>query len=161
MALLEGYVDPIVESLKPGELRGVFVDSFELMGELPFTSDFLAAFEAQTGYDLTPHLPLLFRKGGESKYAEMIDLFGRSGAPLYRDPAPETSHAIAAAIREANRAKEEGKERVIVFNWSGHGLMDLAAYDAYFTGKLRDHALPDEELAESLEVLEGLPTPEA
>ena len=42
-------------------------------------------------------------------------------------PAPETSHAIAAAIREANKAKEEGKEKVIIFNLSGHGLVDMTA----------------------------------
>ena len=50
--------------------------------------------------------------------------------------APETNHAIAAVVQEAQRAKEEGKEKVILFNWSGHGLMDLAAYDAYLSGKL-------------------------
>jgi len=47
-------------------------------------------------------------------------------------PAPETSHAIAQTIREAKQAKEEGKEKVIVMNWSGHGLMDLSGYQAYF-----------------------------
>ena len=61
----------------------VFVDSFELMGELPFTADFREAFKKQAGYDVTPHLPLLFRRGGESKYAEMIDFFGQSGGPIY------------------------------------------------------------------------------
>ena len=51
-------------------------------------------------------------------------------------PAPETSHAIRAAIDEALRAKEEGVERVILFNYSGHGLLDLGAYDNYLHGKL-------------------------
>jgi len=74
-------------------------------------------------------------------------------------PAPETSHAIAAVIQEANKAKEEGKEKVILFNWSGHGLMDLTGYDAYFSGKLVDYALPDEQLRESLAAIEGLPKP--
>ncbi len=50
-------------------------------------------------------------------------------------PAPETTHAIASAIREANKAKEEGKEKVILFNFSGHGLMDLVGYDKYFNGR--------------------------
>ena len=55
-------------------------------------------------------------------------------------PAPESAHAIKAAIDEALRAKEEGKERVILFNLSGHGLLDLAAYDKYFAGQLTaDH----------------------
>ena len=80
-ALLEGYAAPVLNGLRPGAVRDVFVDSFELMGELPYTSEFREAFRAQTGYDLTPHLPLVFRKGGESKYGEMIDFLGRSGGP--------------------------------------------------------------------------------
>jgi len=51
-------------------------------------------------------------------------------------PAPESSHAIAHVIEEAKAAKKEGKKRVIVFNLSGHGLMDMTAYDAFLTGKL-------------------------
>ena len=51
-------------------------------------------------------------------------------------PAPETSHAIRAVIDEALRAKEEGAERVILFNYSGHGLLDLSAYDDYLHGRL-------------------------
>ena len=56
-------------------------------------------------------------------------------------PAPETAHAIRAAIDEALDAKEKGEERVILFNFSGHGLLDLAAYDAYNQGDLIDDAL--------------------
>jgi tryptophan synthase beta chain len=73
--------------------------------------------------------------------------------------APETSHAIAAAIQEATRAKEEGKEKVILFNWSGHGLMDLTAYDAYLSGRLEDYALPEEDLQKSLAGVADLPRP--
>jgi len=75
--------------------------------------------------------------------------------------APETSHAIAAVIDEALKAKEEGKEKVILMNWSGHGLMDLTGYDAYFQGKLVDFALPEEDMAQSLESIKGLPPAEA
>ena len=53
-------------------------------------------------------------------------------------PAPESSHAIRAAIDEALLARNEGRKRVIVFNLSGHGLMDMSAYDAYLNGKLTD-----------------------
>ncbi len=74
--------------------------------------------------------------------------------------APETSHAIAAAIDQANQAREEGKEKVIVFNWSGHGLMDLTGYDAYLSGKLHDHSLPQEELDASTAVMESFPKPQ-
>jgi tryptophan synthase beta chain len=71
--------------------------------------------------------------------------------------APETSHAIAATIQEANKAKEEGKEKVILFNYSGHGLMDLMGYDAYLTGKLSPYSLPDEEIAKAKETLKQYP----
>jgi tryptophan synthase beta chain len=74
-------------------------------------------------------------------------------------PAPETNHAIAAVVDEAMRAKEEGKEKVILFDWSGHGLVDLAAYDAYLTGKLEAYELPDEEIQRALKAIEGLPKP--
>ena len=76
-------------------------------------------------------------------------------------PAPETSHAIAQTIREAKQAKEEGKEKVIVMNWSGHGLMDLSGYDAYFDGKLFDYKLPEEALLRSMLCLKDLPKPPA
>ena len=71
--------------------------------------------------------------------------------------APETSHAIACAIDEAIKAREEGKEKVILFNYSGHGLMDLTGYDAFLSGKLTDYSLPDEELKKSTQELEKLP----
>ncbi|OPZ07953.1 MAG: Tryptophan synthase beta chain [candidate division BRC1 bacterium ADurb.BinA292] len=76
-------------------------------------------------------------------------------------PAPETSHAIAATIREARRAKEEGKEKTIVMNWSGHGLMDLNGYRAFLEGKLVDADLPEDLLARSIASMEGLPKPPA
>jgi tryptophan synthase beta chain len=74
-------------------------------------------------------------------------------------PAPETSHAIATAIQEANKAKEEGKEKVIIFNFSGHGLMDLTGYDKYFSDQLIDFPLPEEDLQNSLKSIENLPKP--
>ena len=73
--------------------------------------------------------------------------------------APETNHAIAAVVQEAQRAKEEGKEKVILFNWSGHGLVDLAAYDAFMTEKLTQYELPEEEMKRALTCIEGLPCP--
>ena len=72
-------------------------------------------------------------------------------------PAPETSHAIACAIDEAVRAREEGKEKVILFNWSGHGLMDLAGYQKYFEGQLTDYSLPQADIEKFLRELNGLP----
>ena len=75
-------------------------------------------------------------------------------------PAPETSQALAAVIEEAKKAKEEGKEKVILFNYSGHGLMDLSGYDAYLSGKLIDYELPEEEMNKYLKDLEKLPKAE-
>ena len=69
-------------------------------------------------------------------------------------PAPESAHAIRVAIDEALDAKEKGEERVILFNLSGHGLLDLAAYDAYNQGKVVDDTL---EITHE-EILASLPT---
>ncbi len=74
-------------------------------------------------------------------------------------PAPETNHAIAAVVQEAMRAKEEGKEKVILFNWSGHGLVDLPAYDAFLSGRLAPNELPEEEIQRALKAIEGFPKP--
>jgi len=74
-------------------------------------------------------------------------------------PAPETNHAIACVIEEAKLAKEEGKEKVIVMNWSGHGIIDLASYDAYLAGKLENHVLHDNEIAELVKDLNTLQRP--
>jgi tryptophan synthase beta chain len=74
-------------------------------------------------------------------------------------PAPETNHAIACAIDEARRAKEEGREKVILMNFSGHGVIDLPSYDAFLSGKLQDYAMPDSEITELLRSLEKYPKP--
>ncbi|MDK2887641.1 MAG: tryptophan synthase beta chain [Thermoanaerobacter sp.] len=71
-------------------------------------------------------------------------------------PAPESAHAIACAIQEALAAREAGEARTILFNLSGHGLLDLPSYDAYLAGKLEDYPLPEEELARSLSRLPGV-----
>ena len=74
--------------------------------------------------------------------------------------APETSHAIACVIDEAEKARQEGKEKVILFNYSGHGLMDLSGYDAFLSGRLTDYELPEEELKKYTKDLENLPKAE-
>jgi len=74
--------------------------------------------------------------------------------------APETSHAVAAVIDEAEKAREEGKGKVILFNYSGHGLMDLTGYDAYLSGQLTDYELPEEDLQRYTKDLDSLPPAE-
>lgn len=78
-------------------------------------------------------------------------LFARSEGII---PAPESCHAIAMAIREANKAKEEGKEKVILFNLSGHGLVDMAAYDKYLSGSLTNYEVTQSEIDASLAKLQ-------
>jgi len=74
-------------------------------------------------------------------------------------PAPETNHAIAAVVEEAKKAREEGKEKVILFNFSGHGIIDLPAYDAFMSGRLEVHDLPQNEIDRALRAIESHPTP--
>jgi tryptophan synthase beta chain len=74
-------------------------------------------------------------------------------------PAPEAAHAIHGTLEAARAADEAGEERTILFNLSGHGHFDMAAYDNYFAGKLDDVALDEEEIQRALRAIEGLPTP--
>ncbi|HHY85190.1 MAG TPA: TrpB-like pyridoxal phosphate-dependent enzyme [Verrucomicrobia bacterium] len=71
----------------------------------------------------------------QTKVFEAATLFAQNEGVV---PAPESAHAIAAVIAEAVRARESGQKRVILFNLSGHGLLDLSAYEAYLHGKLQD-----------------------
>ena len=71
----------------------------------------------------------------QSKVFEAATLFARSEGIV---PAPESAHAIAGVVKEAIQAREAGQKRVILFNLSGHGLLDLSAYETYLTGKMQD-----------------------
>ena len=92
----------------------------------------------------------------QSKCFEAALVWSRTEGTI---PAPETSHAIACVIEEAEKARQEGKEKVILFNYSGHGLMDLVGYDMFMTGKLSDYVLSDAEIKEALAPLANLPKP--
>lgn len=81
---------------------------------------------------------------------EAAVLFARSEGII---PAPESSHAIRGAIDEALQAKEEGKEKTILFNLSGHGHVDMVAYDDYFAGHLDNFEYPSEAISQSLQNL--------
>ena len=72
-------------------------------------------------------------------------------------PAPESSHAIKTAYDEAIKCKESGEEKVIVFNFSGHGHFDMAAYEKYFAGELHDHEHPEAQIQASLAKLPEIP----
>jgi len=80
---------------------------------------------------------------------EAAMMFARSEAIL---PAPESSHAIRAAIDEALKCKESGESKTILFNLSGHGHFDMSSYESYFSGKLEDYAL-DQSLIDAAEAM--------
>ncbi|MGD1076589.1 MAG: pyridoxal-phosphate dependent enzyme, partial [Thermodesulfovibrionales bacterium] len=101
-----------------------------------------------------PLLCQLYRDGlieavayGQTAVFDAAVRFARSEGII---PAPESAHAIVAAIDEAVKCKEEGKEKTILFNLSGHGYLDLTAYSDYLSGKLEDYVYPDEMIRESL-----------
>ena len=68
-------------------------------------------------------------------------------------PAPESCHAIAATIREAKKAKENGRQEVLLFCLSGHGLIDMTAYDLYINGDLQNYTLSDEDIVRNLQTV--------
>lgn len=80
-------------------------------------------------------------------------LFARSEGII---PAPESTHAIAVAIREALKCKEEGTEKVILFNLSGHGLIDMSAYESYLSGNLINGEVEQEVIDRSIEKIKPL-----
>lgn len=84
---------------------------------------------------------------------EAATMFARAEGII---PAPESAHAIAAAIREARKAKEAGEQKVILFNLSGHGLIDMTAYDRYLAGDLANYELTDDEVKASTSTLEQI-----
>ncbi len=87
---------------------------------------------------------------GQTKVFEAALQFSKTEGII---PAPETAHAISGAIDEAMKAKEEGKEKTIFFNLSGHGYLDLQAYADYLGGKLTDYEYPEEKIKEALSKL--------
>lgn len=86
----------------------------------------------------------------QTEVFEAAQLFARTEGIIV---APETAHAVKAVIEEAKKAKENNEEKVISFLLSGHGLLDLAAYDAFFDKKLENYMLPDEKIQEALQNL--------
>ncbi|MBR5454549.1 MAG: pyridoxal-phosphate dependent enzyme, partial [Rikenellaceae bacterium] len=71
-------------------------------------------------------------------------------------PAPESTHAIAYAIREALKCKEEGTSKTILFNLSGHGMVDMYAYEQYFAGNLQNYEVADEDIAKYIAQLDKI-----
>ncbi|MCP4132859.1 MAG: TrpB-like pyridoxal phosphate-dependent enzyme [bacterium] len=108
-------------------------------------------------HGMSPIVSLLHHEGivesisyHQNKCFEAAILFSKSEGIL---PAPESSHAIKAAVDEALLAKEEGKEKTILFCLTGHGHFDLTAYEQYLSGSLEDYDYPRDEIEKALEHL--------
>ena len=71
-------------------------------------------------------------------------------------PAPESCHAIAATVREALKCKETGEQKTILFNLSGHGFVDMSAYDQYISGELQDFHVSEADLAKYMASADAL-----
>src|SRR5579875_3863237 len=145
----------------PSLTRGVYAYDFgDTVGMTPLVKmhtlghDFLPPGIHAGGlryHGMSPLISLLHEEGiiearayhQTATFASAI-LFARTEGILC---APETSHAVHAAIEEAKQAREAGQERVILFNLSGHGHFDMGAYDSYLAGKLQDYEYPDEAVA--------------
>ncbi len=115
-------------------------------------------------HGMSPAVSQLVNEGIiEAKSATQLDAY-KAGVIFARTegfiPAPETNHALAGVIDAAKKAKEEAKEKVILFNWSGHGLIDLTAYDKYFAGELNNFVLTEAEMLASEKVFENFPKPQ-
>ena len=128
-------------------------DTGELWQIRDISTEMVKADNGNVPGDLQAHISQL-------KHDEIIDavdipqlesfdaatLFARAEGII---PAPESSHAIAATIREAIKAREEGKKKVILFNLSGHGLIDMTAYDRFFANDLTNYEIPDSIIAQN------------
>ncbi len=117
---------------------GIHAGGLRYHGESPLVSQLYAAGQIEA------------KAYKQNSCFEGAVLFARSEGIV---PAPESSHAVRAAIDEAVLAKEEGKERVILFGLSGHGQLDMGAYDAYLSGNLEDYEYPDAMVKAALERL--------
>ena len=108
-------------------------------------------------HGMAPHISALVNSGHiEAIALDQLDTF--EGAAIFARaegivPAPESAHAIRAAINEAIKCKEEGISKVIAFNLSGHGLFDLASYDEYMKGNLQRYEYPEEKIKASMKNL--------
>ncbi len=112
-------------------------------------------------HGMSPLVSALVKEGlVEPRSYTNLDTFG-AGVNFARSegiiPAPETNHALAAVEEVARQAKAEGKSKTIVVSFSGHGVIDLPSYDAYFSGKLTNYALPEAEIAKALEEIRVIP----
>ena len=172
---LAGRIDPTIRAVEPASCpsltRGVYAYDFgDSAGMTPllkmhtlghgFVPDPIHAGGLRY-HGMSPLLSHVYELGlieaialPQSECFEAAVQFARTEGIV---PAPEPTHAIAACIREALAAKESGEEKVILTALCGHGHFDLAAYDAYLSGRLVDEDVSDERFAQALENLPQVP----
>jgi len=112
-------------------------------------------------HGMAPHVCALYAHGDiEAIAVDQVPTFAAAVQFARSEgiiPAPESAHAIRAAIDEALACKREGSRRVICFNLSGHGNFDMAAYDAYLHSELEDYAYPEDKIREAMQFLPQVP----
>ena len=108
-------------------------------------------------HGMAPQVSNIMRQGlMKAETVNQLDVFEKAVMFARAEgivPAPESSHAICAAINKALECKETGEEKAILFNLSGHGHLDMAAYLDYFAGKLKNYEYAEEEIAMALSCL--------
>ena len=161
-------MDPVVRAVEPA---GAVTDP----GELPVRlrghdGDDAAGEDAPLGHDFVPDpihagglryhgmapLVSLLKEEGiiEAESLQQTEAFGLAVQFARAEgiiPGPEPAHAVASAMMEAEQAKEAGEEKVIVFNLSGHGHFDMAAYQEYLEDTLTDYEHPGDRIAAAME----------
>jgi len=154
-------------SLTRGEFRYDFGDTGQMTPLLPMHTlghDFMPPSIHAGGlryHGMAPLVSQLTASGlvtptafAQKECFEAGVLFARTEGII---PAPESTHAIRGALQEAERCRREGKAETILFNLSGHGHLDLAAYDDFFADRMEDYSLPQAEIEKALQALEGMP----
>ncbi len=166
---LAGNIDPVIRAVEPaacpsltkGEYRYDFGDTIGMTPLVKmhtlghgFIPDPIHAGGLRY-HGMAPLISHLYELGlmealaiGQNECFDAALQFARTEGII---PAPEPTHAIAAAVREANACRESGEEKVILAALCGHGHFDLGAYDAYLANELVDHDYPEEKVAAAME----------
>jgi len=166
---LAGNMDPVIRAVEPAAApsltRGSYQFDFGDTGQMtplvkmhtlghPFVPDPIHAGGLRY-HGMAPLVSHLHELGIiEAEALHQNETFSRSVAFARAEgiiPGPEPTHAVASAMIEAEKAKETGEEKVILFNLSGHGHFDMASYAAYFGGELIDYEHPEERIAEAMQ----------
>jgi tryptophan synthase beta chain len=168
---LAGKIDPVIRAVEPAACpsftKGVYAYDFgDTAGMTPLMKmhtlghDFVPDPIHAGGlryHGMSPLLSHIYELGlieataiGQTECFESALTFARNEGII---PAPEPTHAIAAAIREAEACKESGEEKVILTAVCGHGHFDLASYDKFLSGEISDYEYPEEKVAAALEQL--------